>query len=159
TVLAASEFAFPWMASVARLLFVMPFTAVAAAFAAWRDARDRAPKISGARKPKPPRLAPAPESPPSKPRITAAVPATTRDPEAETPQLTLPRAGDKKATPKPAKAARPRVPAPARAERESAAEEPADETFPSLSLLSMPVQQEDLITAADLTAEANLLVA
>src|SRR5262252_5045873 len=37
TVLAASEFAFPWMASVARLLFVAPFTAIAAAFAAWRD--------------------------------------------------------------------------------------------------------------------------
>jgi S-DNA-T family DNA segregation ATPase FtsK/SpoIIIE len=32
------------------------------------------------------------------------------------------------------------------------------EALPSLSLLSMPVQQEDLITASDLTTEANLLV-
>ncbi len=32
------------------------------------------------------------------------------------------------------------------------------EPLPSLSLLSMPVQQEDLITAADLTEEAKLLV-
>jgi S-DNA-T family DNA segregation ATPase FtsK/SpoIIIE len=31
--------------------------------------------------------------------------------------------------------------------------------LPALSMLAMPAQQEDLITAADLTAEANLLVA
>src|SRR5204863_537096 len=34
----------------------------------------------------------------------------------------------------------------------------AGDPLPSLSLLSMPAQPEDLITAADLTAEANLLV-
>ena len=37
--------------------------------------------------------------------------------------------------------------------------EASTEPLPALSLLSMPTQPEDLITAADLTSEANLLVA
>ena len=154
TVLAASEFAFPWMASVARLLFVTPVTSLISAFAAWREARARAPKIA-ARKPKP-RTAPAADSAPSKPRITAIVAEADGDGARGVPQLSLPLAADRKQASKPA---RPRVPAPARSETGTAVEDAGAESFPSLSLLSMPVQQEDLITAADLTAEANLLVA
>jgi S-DNA-T family DNA segregation ATPase FtsK/SpoIIIE len=158
TVLTASEFAFPWMASVARLLFVAPFTGLISAFAAWREARARAPKISAARKPKP-RPAPVAESASSKPRITAAV-AEADGNGAPVPQLSLALAADRKSASKPiAKPARARVPAPTPGGTEAAVDDAAAETFPSLSLLSMPVQQEDLITAADLTAEANLLVA
>jgi S-DNA-T family DNA segregation ATPase FtsK/SpoIIIE len=154
TVLAASEFAFPWMSSVARLLFVTPFTSLAAAFAAWREARERAPKISAARKPKPRPAPPASESAPSKPRITAAVAQGNGASAGEVPQLSLPLAADRKPQTKPAaKPARSRAPAQAEPSAEVSAE-----SFPSLSLLGMPVQQEDLITAADLTAEANLLV-
>jgi S-DNA-T family DNA segregation ATPase FtsK/SpoIIIE len=155
TVLAASEFAFPWMSSVPRLLFVTPFTSLAAAFAAWREARAHAPKIGAARKPKPRPAPPASESAPSKPRITAAVAEGNGASAGEVPQLSLPLAADRK--PQTKAAAKPARRAPAPMEAEPSAEVSA-ESFPSLSLLGMPVQQEDLITAADLTAEANLLV-
>src|SRR5262249_39553783 len=57
--------------------------------------------------------------------------------------------------PKPKPAPKVAKPAPAPSANGAA----STEALPSLSLLGMPVQQEDLITASDLTAEANLLVA
>ena len=70
---------------------------------------------------------------------------------AELPQMALALSNEKKEAQRKERAPRPR---PVSAEASAALDE-----LPSLSLLGMPVQQEDLITAADLTAEANLLLA
>jgi S-DNA-T family DNA segregation ATPase FtsK/SpoIIIE len=70
--------------------------------------------------------------------------------------LPVERKIDVKPKPRPVRPANDRAPAaPAPVDPAVLAGEP----FPSLSLLAMPPQQEDLITAADLTAEASLLVA
>jgi S-DNA-T family DNA segregation ATPase FtsK/SpoIIIE len=150
TALAASEFGFQWVGRLAKAITVEPLRALVASYVEWREARARAPKVQVMKKPKAPKPAPAPE-PSAKPRITAATAAPAGDAQA---QLALPL--EKKSTPKPAKPARPepgKTAALATADKNG-----SDDSLPALSLLSITVQQEDLITASDLTAEANLLV-
>src|SRR5262249_1953096 len=108
------------------------------------------PKVSPARKPKASRPAPA-EEPSPKPRITAVTASAA--PAEPPPQMALPL--EKKAPPKPAP--KPARPEPARS-ASAASENGTPDALPELSLLGMPTQQEDMITAAELTAEANLLV-
>ncbi|TMQ68985.1 MAG: DNA translocase FtsK [Candidatus Eisenbacteria bacterium] len=150
TALAASEFGFQWVGRLAGALTIHPLRALGAMAAEWRAAQARVPKVAP-RKPKAVRPAPAQEPAP-KPRITAGVAAS---PSAEAlSQMALPL--EKKTAMKPTtKPARPESP---RAAVAAEGENGALDALPSLSLLAMPTQQEDLITASDLTAEANLLV-
>ena len=156
TLLAASEFGFAWWGRLLWRILSAPSMAVASAIRSWREAQARAPRVSPA-KPARPRTRPAAVAtvPPAEaraPRITSGGSAPA---ENHLPQLALPLAAEKKAAAAPARKAEP---AP-RSRPVSDASSAALDELPSLSLLGMPAQQEDLITAADLTAEANLLVA
>jgi S-DNA-T family DNA segregation ATPase FtsK/SpoIIIE len=152
TALAASEFGFQWVGRLASAITIEPLRALGESYVEWREARARAPKVQATKKPKAAKpVAIAEKEPAPKPRIMAATAIAAAEPQT---QMALPL--EKKTAIKAKPAARPE-PAPAAG---SAAEQNGqDDTLPSLSLLSMPAQQEDLITASDLTAEANLLVA
>ena len=160
TVLAASEFGFHWITRLLRHALVTPASGVAAWARSLGDRRAEAqrskPKIRTA---KPERI--EAESP--KPRIATAIAAQARDGQAaparafETDpdgQIRLPLPGLLRIDKPRAKGAPKRAPMPAG----DGAVATAGDPLPSLSLLAMPTQPEDLITAADLTAEANLLV-
>ncbi len=153
--LAASELGFHWIAHLARRAIVDPAVGLGHAWAEWRDGRGREqrakPKIS---RPKPV-VAAAHErgEVPAKPRV--AGPATPAVP-LEQLDLPAPVGAKVEARAKP-KEPKPKPPAPAPAEGQPR-DVPA-EAFPSLSLLSMPLQLEDLLTTDELQNEANLLVA
>ncbi len=169
TVLAASELGFRWLGPLLRGTLFTPFVRLAGAWRGWRErqAVAAAAAARAAGKPaKKPRVARAPggatpetaaagnEEPRSRPRIMSAA---ARGGGSEEDQLSLPlmpdRASAQKPRPKPAAAgawsnghpAAPAGPVPA-------------EAFPPITLLGLPAQQEDLMSAADLNAEAELLV-
>jgi S-DNA-T family DNA segregation ATPase FtsK/SpoIIIE len=155
TALAASELGFHWIAHLAHGVTVTPVKGVMGMIEAWRNSREvPAPKPAPAKRAQAPKREPAPAlavataEPELRPRIMAPpAPVPTRD------QLALELPGERRRDKKPKPAPKP-----------VAGKEDLDlpvptEALPSLSLLALPVQQEDLITAADLTAEANLLVA
>lgn len=149
--LAASELGFHWIAKLLHGATVAPAMGLAQAWADWRERRKA--KKPAAAKPAARKTravaarVDAPAAAEAAPRIMApTAPAKPED------QLSLALAAERRAEAKP-KPAKPK-PKP----------EPFDgpipaEAFPSLSLLSVPPQQEELMTAADLTAEASLLVA
>ncbi len=159
SVLAASEMGFHWIGRLAHGLVLSPARGLAGgiggAFTRWRDARAesarRAAK-SGAREARGRRSkaaggAEVTASSAPAPKIDTPAPAV---PAAAATQLELPAPPPviKKAVaprPRPLEAERPTGPAPT-------------EALPPLSLLELPKQPEDLVTAADLTAQANLLV-
>ena len=156
TALAASEFGFQWVGRLASAVTIEPIRALATSYMEWREARARAPKVSAPKKvkaPKPEKAEKAAAEPAAKPRITAVTAAPIAAAGDGLSQMALPLEKKFAQKPKPAR------PEPARVEKEAAGDATlSDDTLPALSLLSMPVQQEDLITASDLTAEANLLV-
>jgi S-DNA-T family DNA segregation ATPase FtsK/SpoIIIE len=141
TALAASELGFHWIGRLAHGTVVRPLSAIGAMFA-----RLGAGEAEAARKPRIQRARSARMNGDD----SAAKPAPTPKVEIEADgQTRLPLPGlriEPRAKPKTAKATAGSGPVPT-------------EAFPSLSLLAMPTQPEDLITAADLTAEANLLTA
>jgi len=163
TALAASELGLHWISPLMRAIVLGPAAGIVHLWKRWQEAREAAAAAKPAarrREPKEkkkeaaegPRVVRAAEPEPSRPRIAVAPPgpALADEPHGGRPsrpsQLELPGVPPKpKPAPKPAKPEIPVDPNP-------------NEAFPSLSLLQMPAQQEDLITAADLTAEANLLV-
>jgi S-DNA-T family DNA segregation ATPase FtsK/SpoIIIE len=160
TGLAASELGFHWLSPLVRGAVIVPASGVGAWWAGWRERRAERAR-PGRRKEGPegrkrsdsePRVVRASAGDGAKSKVAVAPPGPELADEAmgaaaSGPQLELPGVAPR---PKP-------QPRPAR----SSAAPPvaAADAFPALSLLGMPVQQEDLITAADLTAEANLLVA
>jgi S-DNA-T family DNA segregation ATPase FtsK/SpoIIIE len=171
TVLAASELGFRWLGPVLRGTLVTPFARLAGVWDAWREqgAAAAGAEARGGEKPRKgraPRPAPAAAEAgangasegKSRPRIMtapAAIAAGTSDTEDD--QLSLPLMPERKAAPRP----RPKPAAPARANGLPAAPPgpvPA-EALPALTLLGLPAQQEDLMSATDLNAEAELLVA
>jgi len=179
TVLAASELGFRWLGPLLRGALFTPFARLAGAWQAWRERRalaaredDRAAQASEPagrpdRKPKPVRpeaiaaaTAPtvgagAPEM--RKPRITApAAGIAAVNGHHDEDQLSLPNMPERK----PAKP-RPRpVPVAPRSNGQPPPTGPAPaEAFPALTVLGLPAQQEDLMNATDLNAEAELLVA
>ncbi len=157
TGLAASELGFHWIGPLVRGVVIAPAAGLGAWWAAWRQGR-AARSRPGRRKEgaegrkradAEPRVVRASEADGVKARVAVAPPGPELADEAIVaaagPQLELPGV-----------APRPKL----RSTRSSPSPPvPSAEAFPALSLLGMPVQQEDLITAADLTAEANLLVA
>ncbi|HYM81832.1 MAG TPA: DNA translocase FtsK 4TM domain-containing protein [Candidatus Limnocylindria bacterium] len=163
TLLVASELGFHWLGQLIRGATVVPARAMAGALTRGRAALaakpQPTPKRAGVRVPgvepetRPRIMRPAPSpSAPAATTVLAATGATLED------QLSLALPGERKTEPK----SRPK-PAPklrhAESENGMSLVPPPAEALPALSLLALPVQQEDLITASDLTAEANLLVA
>ena len=166
TALAASELGFHWIGRFLRAVFVTPMQRMLAGWQAWREriaeARVKAakPVRAAARAPKvvvQPVARASAEVSTAPPRI-----ANSRTPiaaEHETDeggqQFKLPgimRNEPSIARPKAKASAPPKSP-------DTGDLGPVStDPLPSLSLLSMPAQPEDLITAADLTSEANLLV-
>ncbi len=149
TALAASELGFHWIGHLARGVVVTPASGLVGLIREWREQRARAQRQK-ARRPRVVRAAASAEA------LAVGKPGAL-DPDAaeveneEDPQIRLPLPG------------LPRLPARARAKPKGEGK-PVNgaaptEALPSLSLLAMPAQPEDLITAAELTAEANLLVA
>ncbi len=187
TAIAASELGFHWVGRFGRAVLVTPIVAIVAAlrraFASVASAATAAPK-KRAEAPKRERAAAKAEARAaaqdaelrSKPRITsAAVPVAAEHATDDGKQFRLPLPGlvqaerrgkPEKSMPAMANAgaangtngARRSALAPADGDTATAVAAP-EEPLPPLGLLSMPTQPEDLITAADLTSEANLLVA
>jgi S-DNA-T family DNA segregation ATPase FtsK/SpoIIIE len=156
--LAASELGFHWIGALMKGAVVTPVQGAASALDSWRERREESARLAArerAREEKQARKRPASApvveepAPPAAPRISPPEPAPVRAERAKpipVPVIKSP--------------ARPR-PAPAEASRGPAAKAgPApSEPLPPLSLLDLPSQPEDLVTAADLTAQANQLVA
>jgi S-DNA-T family DNA segregation ATPase FtsK/SpoIIIE len=155
TLLAAHELGFQWMGGLLRRTLVAPFAALGAGLAAWREARRRAPRVSlPGRRPRAARTAAAAAAEgAARPRISGGVaeggPAS---------QMALPLPVERRAARAPRSG-------PAGGGRPAREARPADGVgaesgaLPALSLLGVPPEQQDLISASDLTAEANLLVA
>jgi S-DNA-T family DNA segregation ATPase FtsK/SpoIIIE len=168
TAIAASELGFHWIGRFLHAVFVMPLRQLVEAVRAWRERSGRArPKPRRAREAARPAVrveadaeprAARAEAPAAPPRIAAS--GTPVAPEHDTDdgrQFKLPLPGIARRESANGRN-KPRAAGPAPAAPAPAADVPS-EPLPSLSLLSMPTQPEDLITAADLTSEANLLVA
>ncbi|HKQ58548.1 MAG TPA: DNA translocase FtsK 4TM domain-containing protein [Candidatus Eisenbacteria bacterium] len=167
TVLAASELAFRWLGPLVRGTLFTPFARLAEAWQGWRDehakaeksqrAAEKAAKKAKVVRPEAEPVALAEELPVrrEKPRIMAPA-LGAGDEEEERDQLILPLMPDRKAAkPKP----RPAPVARTNGHPAAAAGPGSPEAFPALTLLGLPAQQEDLMSAADLNAEAELLVA
>jgi DNA segregation ATPase FtsK/SpoIIIE, S-DNA-T family len=164
TALAASELGFHWIAHLARRAVVDPAKGIGSALGQWRQERDKAGKARPrvvAPKPAPRVVAPpaagSAESPPPKPRISSGGPISPLE------QLDLPapvgaRAERARQREKEKETAQSRPVAAAGGNGNGTAPEVPTEALPALSLLSMSSQPEDLLTAEDLTGEANLLV-
>ncbi|MBI1799329.1 MAG: DNA translocase FtsK 4TM domain-containing protein [Candidatus Eisenbacteria bacterium] len=153
TALAASEFGFHWIARLAHHAVVTPTTGIAGLIRSWREQRAQAARSKP--RSRQPKAAVIEENAP-RPRIAtalAAAAAARSEAEAEDGgQIRLPLPGLRKiekpkSAPRAAPAASPALPGAA-----------SSDPLPSLSLLAMPTQPEDMMTAADLTAQANLLV-
>jgi S-DNA-T family DNA segregation ATPase FtsK/SpoIIIE len=167
--LAASELGFHWIGSLLHGALVTPTKGALAAYGTWQDARaeqarleakDRARSEKAARR-KPVKAAVAvveeeaedEVSPPPPPRISGRDDAARNGNTATETVRPIPvpviKAAVKPQSPKPKPALKlEKAPGPAPAE-----------ALPPLSLLELPQQPEDLVTAADLTTQANLLVA
>jgi S-DNA-T family DNA segregation ATPase FtsK/SpoIIIE len=157
TALVASELGFHWIARLMHGATVVPAKGAFAAFAGWRERRAAAAETARkTRRAKPARVPKEDAEAGDRPRIVTpelAPEIAERTGNGAHPQLRLPLPGLRgDAKPKPEKPRRE-----PRTANEPALPVPA-EAMPSLSLLNMPAQQEDLITATDLTNEANLLV-
>lgn len=155
TALAASELGFHWIARLVRGALHVPAAGARSAWAMFAGRREaRAP---AAAKPARGRAARSEPETPARPRIVAPARSGAGDDEPAARQIPLPlpsvRQSDMR--PKPRPAARPAAVA---AGADGAPVAASGDPFPSLSLLQLPDQPEDVVTAADLTHDANLLV-
>jgi S-DNA-T family DNA segregation ATPase FtsK/SpoIIIE len=152
TALAASELGFHWVERAFATGVVTPARGLAEWWSEWRERAARArPARAALKKARAARVAAAADPAPA--RVAAAAdaePVQTRLPLPGLPKEEKPRA------PKREKSTESRQDARAA----NGAKAPAsDAAFPAIGLLAMPSQPEDLITAAELTTEANLLLA
>jgi len=163
TALAASEMGFHWIAHLARGLVIDPAKGmaggIAGAWAAWRERREESARASSkgkSREARPRKAARAAagaglaaEAAQAAEPVPAPAPRISASPSMAEPELvaarTAPVIKKQPAKVRSLEPERPTGPAPT-------------EALPPLSLLDMPKQPEDLVTAADLTAQANLLV-
>jgi S-DNA-T family DNA segregation ATPase FtsK/SpoIIIE len=154
SVLAATELGFHWIAALAHGALLKPAQSAAAAYGTWQESRT-VPE---------PRKKPEPREPKKKPKPVAAV-IGDDDTEAEPPPRISGRNGElAKANGNGTAIAVPVIKAPPKPKPRKAPTPPPTgpvptEALPPLSLLDLPAQPEDLVTAGDLTMQANLLVA
>jgi S-DNA-T family DNA segregation ATPase FtsK/SpoIIIE len=153
TALAASELGFHWIAHLAHGAVVRPATGAIGLWGGvreWWAARAARPaRASAPRKPRPARGT-EDDAVPARPRIANGTHAAEADDSSR--QIRLPLPGLSKADIK--QKAKPR-PAPRVAVTNG---DSSGDPLPSLSLLQLPDQPEDVVSAADLTSDANLLV-
>jgi DNA segregation ATPase FtsK/SpoIIIE, S-DNA-T family len=158
TGLLASELGFHWIARLLHGAVVTPARGAAGLWSAWQEGRARAAKAAKPRRESRPRVVraePAATAEGAARAKAAAAVATVEDDEDE--ESEEERQGQARLPLALPRIQRPKAKAPPRANGKAAPAGP--EEFPSLSLLAMPAQPEDLITASDLTDEANLLTA
>jgi DNA segregation ATPase FtsK/SpoIIIE, S-DNA-T family len=165
TALAASEHGFHWITRLMRHAVVTPTNGIAGLIRAWQERRALAKKqqprirqprtVNAADRAQKPRIATSLAANGAGARSAAVAPSEEFEAD-EDGQFHLPLPGLRKVEKPKAKSAP--KPAPLASGGVATAVASTD-PFPSLSLLAMPAQPEDLITAADLTAEANLLLA
>jgi DNA segregation ATPase FtsK/SpoIIIE, S-DNA-T family len=160
TALLASELGFHWIARLLHGAVMTPARGAAGAWGAWQERRARAAKARPKEKAAKPKVVRAEGAAAATAKTRASAPVAVAEPdddeaseEEKQGQARLPLALPRIQRPKPPK------PVPAAATNGAADGADSGEAFPSLSLLGMPAQPEDLITAADLTTEANLLTA
>jgi S-DNA-T family DNA segregation ATPase FtsK/SpoIIIE len=167
TALLASELGFHWIARLLRGAVMAPAQGVAGAWSAWRERRARAvrarPRERREARPKVVRAGVAGEAveaaaEPAAKRNGASAAVAIAEPDEDEPSAEE-RAGQARLPLALPRIQRPRPPRPAAPKRAADGAPVPVEAFPSLSVLAMPAQPEDLITAADLTNEANLLTA
>ena len=156
TALAASELGFHWVGRALAASVVEPARGLGAWWIEWRERASSARPARAAAKKARARVAATTDA---KPRPAADTGVAEAAATATAPIQTrlalpgLPREDTKPRAPKREKAADARS-------GNGAKPAPASEVeFPAIGLLSMPSQPEDLITAAELTTEANLLLA
>jgi S-DNA-T family DNA segregation ATPase FtsK/SpoIIIE len=156
TVLAASEICFHWIGGFFRHGVIRPGAALAAALGGWwsgvlaTPAADARPKR--ARATKPAKAESANGAAMDAPRPAPLVRATNSVRTEERDQMSLTLPGEERRAPKSKKTQKPATPA--------AVDLPVpSEDLPPPTLLGMPTQPEDLLTASDLTDEARLLEA
>jgi S-DNA-T family DNA segregation ATPase FtsK/SpoIIIE len=169
--LAASELGFHWIGALMHGAVVKPAQGAAAAYGSWQENRAEAQRLAlkqRVRDEKDARRRP--------PRVAAAIADDDEDDvpaPAPAPPRISGRAGEANGSPRAGARSEsavaiavPVIKAPARPKPRPSAAEPSRpsgpvplEALPPLSLLEMPQQPEDLVTAADLTNQANLLVA
>jgi DNA segregation ATPase FtsK/SpoIIIE, S-DNA-T family len=153
TLLAATELGFHWIARLARRAFVDPAVGLGSAWGEWRESRARRdrgkpkPQARPAREPKPSAAAARDEE--ARPRIS--------QPPRPLDQLDLPAPVGQRAEAKPR--IRDSKPKPAASPADDKPRPVPTEAFPELSLLSVPMQIEDILTTDELQAEADLLTA
>jgi len=164
TALVASELGFHWIAQLMHGAILKPAQGAAAAYASWQENRAEAAEAAAKQKAKDekearrkPKVVPVPPVEEAKaanapPRINER--AVKPEPKPEPVAEPAPKAGisvpvikaPPKPKPRPAEPPLPAGPVPT-------------EALPPFSILDLPQQPEDLVTASDLTAQANLLVA
>ncbi|HXS81115.1 MAG TPA: DNA translocase FtsK 4TM domain-containing protein, partial [Methylomirabilota bacterium] len=166
--LAASELGFHWIGSLMHGALVKPAQGAMAVYGNWQDARAEQTRLSAkeqAKAEKAERRRPAKAAavavadededegaaPPPPPRISGRGEEVARNGATATEAVRAIPVPVIKAPPKPR-------PKPVPKAEKAPGPAPA-EALPPLSLLDLPQQPEDLITAADLTMQANLLVA
>ena len=176
TVLAASELGFRWLGPLLRGALFTPFLRLAETWRGWRERQSAAVAAAAratAKAAKKPRVVRAPGGasaeagtgndgePQVPPRIMSPATGSDAGPARVGPgedQLTLPLMPERMSAPKP----RPKAGV-ATARSNGHPVTPAGpvpaEAFPAITLLGLPAQQEDLMSATDLNAEAELLVA
>ncbi len=159
--LAASELGFHWIGTLVRGAIVSPARGAASAYGAWLARREEAARLAAKQRAKDERSArrrPAPAPPEEVDGTPPAEPPRIRVPEPEPA-----RAENAKPIAVPVIKTPPRKKPAAEPARPAGPGPVADgyprEPLPPLSLLDLPSQPEDLVTAADLTTQANLLVA
>jgi DNA segregation ATPase FtsK/SpoIIIE, S-DNA-T family len=162
TALAASELGFHWVGRALEAGLVNPLKEFAEWWSDWRErAAKEKPAKAAAKKakarvvavaePKPARAAAAEsDNGVEAAAATATAPMQTR--------LALPGLPREDSRPRMPKKEKPEK-APEKARNGARPAEVGEIEFPAIGLLAMPAQPEDLITAAELTTEANLLLA
>ena len=172
TVIVASELGFHWIGNFAHAVFVAPAQRLREAWSASLERRNQAPateRAPRAARSKPDKAAIVLTAARALPRTPVAARAGARANASHagaqaadaSPQILLPLPGLQKSDARPREKAHvmtPMMEGPPSAGIAAAILAAETEERPPLSLLAMAAPAEDLITAADLTAEANLLV-
>ena len=155
--LAASELGFHWIGALMHGALVKPVQGAASVYGTWQENRAEAVRLAARQRAKDEKEARR------RPKVSTV--AMEQDDEEDAPVAAVAVAPRMATKPEPARGisvpvikAQPR-PKPRSAEAAKPSGPAPLEALPPLSLLELPQQPEDLVTAADLTAQANLLVA
>ncbi len=159
--LAASELGFHWIGAIMHGAVMKPAQGAAAAYGSWQEQRAEATRTAAKQRSKDEKL--APRRPLKNAAVSPDAEAVPASPRISGSQADSRPGAERKGEPGRSIAV-PVIKAPPRAKPRAAelarlSGPIPTEALPPLSLLELPQQPEDLVTAADLTLQANLLVA